>query len=126
MIASVSRQVDQVGLDACVVVAGGIGYRGHTTPATLATVRTGAPATRATSMMVREGSMTRFGFAEAEERDVFELLQTVSGAGPRLALAMLAAHTPDDLRRAVAAEDIKALTMVPGIGQKGARRILLE
>ncbi|HLS61926.1 MAG TPA: Holliday junction branch migration protein RuvA [Ruania sp.] len=126
MIASVSGQVDQVGLDACVVVAGGIGYRVHTTPATLATVRTGAQATLATSMVVREDSMTLFGFAEAEERDVFELLQTVSGVGPRLALAMLAVHTPDDLRRAVAAEDIKALTMVPGIGQKGARRILLE
>src|SRR5690625_314775 len=122
MIASVSGQVDQVGLDACVVVAGGIGYRVHTTPATLATVRTGAQATLATSMVVREDSMTLFGFAEAEERDVFELLQTVSGVGPRLALAMLAVHTPDDLRRAVAAEDIKALTMVPGIGQKGARR----
>src|SRR5699024_6015819 len=80
----------------------------------------------ATSLVVREDSLTLFGFAEAEERDVFELLQTVSGVGPRLALAMLAVHTPDDLRRAVAAEDIKALTMVPGIGQKGARRILLE
>jgi len=126
MIASVSGQVEHVGLDACVVVAGGIGYRVHTTPATLATVRTGAQATLATSMVVREDSMTLFGFAEAEERDVFELLQTVSGVGPRLALAMLAVHTPDDLRRAVAGEDIKALTMVPGIGQKGARRILLE
>ncbi len=126
MIASVSGQVEHVGLDACVVVAGGIGYRVHTTPATLATVRTGTQATLATSMVVREDSMTLFGFAEAEERDVFELLQTVSGVGPRLALAMLAVHTPDDLRRAVAAEDVKALTMVPGIGQKGAKRILLE
>ncbi|WP_022916222.1 Holliday junction branch migration protein RuvA [Ruania albidiflava] len=126
MIASVSGQVEHVGLDACVVVAGGIGYRVHTTPATLAAVRTGAQATLATSMVVREDSMTLFGFAEAEERDVFELLQTVSGVGPRLALAMLAVHTPDDLRRAVAGEDVKALTMVPGIGQKGARRILLE
>lgn len=126
MIASVSGEVEHVGLDACVVVAGGLGYRVHTTPATLATVRTGRKATLATSLVVREDSMTLFGFADAEERDVFELLQTVSGVGPRLALAMLAVHTPDDLRRAVATEDVKALTMVPGIGQKGAKRILLE
>lgn len=126
MIASVTGQVEQVGLDACVVVAGGLGYRVHTTPATLATVRTGTSATLATSLVVREDSMTLFGFAQAEERDVFELLQTVSGVGPRLALAMLAVHTPDDLRRAVATEDVKTMTMVPGIGQKGARRIILE
>ena len=126
MIASVTGQVEHVGLDACVVVAGGLGYRVHTTPATLATVRTGVSATLATSLVVREDSMTLFGFADAEERDVFELLQTVSGVGPRLALAMLAVHTPDDLRRAVAAEDVKTMTMVPGIGQKGARRIILE
>lgn len=126
MIASVTGQVEHVGLDACVVVAGGLGYRVHTTPATLATVRTGSSATLATSLVVREDSMTLFGFAQAEERDVFELLQTVSGVGPRLALAMLAVHTPDDLRRAVATEDVKTMTMVPGIGQKGARRIILE
>ncbi len=108
------------------MVAGGLGYRVHTTPATLASVRTGTSATLATSLVVREDSMTLFGFAQAEERDVFELLQTVSGVGPRLALAMLAVHTPDDLRRAVASEDVKAMTMVPGIGQKGARRIILE
>lgn len=126
MIASVTGRVEHVGLDACVVVAAGLGYRVHTTPATLATVRTGAETTLATSLVVREDSMTLFGFAQAEERDVFELLQTVSGVGPRLALAMLAVHTPDDLRRAVAAEDVKAMTMVPGIGQKGARRIILE
>src|SRR5699024_5090816 len=79
-----------------------------------------------TSMVVREDSLTLFGFADPHERDVFELLQTISGVGPRLALAMLAVHTPDDLRAAVAAEDVKALTKVPGIGQKGARRIILE
>lgn len=126
MIASVTGHVEHVGLDACVVVAGGLGYRVHTTPATLATVRTGSETTLATSLVVREDAMTLFGFAQAEERDVFELLQTVSGVGPRLALAMLAVHTPEDLRRAVATEDVKAMTMVPGIGQKGARRIILE
>ncbi len=76
--------------------------------------------------MVREDSLTLFGFADADERDTFEAVQTVSGIGPRLALAMLAVHTPDGLRRAVATQDLTALTKVPGIGRKGAQRIVLE
>jgi Holliday junction DNA helicase RuvA len=80
----------------------------------------------ATSLVVREDSLTLFGFGTDDERNVFELLQTASGIGPRLALAMLAVHSPDALRRAVAAEDLKALTMVPGVGNKGAQRIVLE
>jgi Holliday junction DNA helicase RuvA len=76
--------------------------------------------------VVREDALTLFGFAADDERDVFELLQTASGVGPRLALAMLAVFTPDALRRAVAAEDVTALTRVPGIGRKGAQRIVLE
>ena len=73
-----------------------------------------------------EDSLTLFGFGTDDERNVFELLQTASGIGPRLALAMLAVHSPDALRRFVAAEDVKALTMVPGVGNKGAQRIILE
>jgi Holliday junction DNA helicase RuvA len=96
------------------------------TPDTLATLKPGEPAKVATSLVVREDSLTLFGFATDDERNVFELLQTASGVGPRLALAMLAVHSPDALRRAVAAEDLKALTMVPGIGTKGAQRIILE
>ena len=76
--------------------------------------------------MVREDSLTLYGFASDDERNVFELLQTASGVGPRLALAMLAVHAPDALRRAVSTEDLTALTMVPGIGKKGAQRIVLE
>lgn len=126
MIASVRGCVDHVGLDACVVEVGGLGYRVLATPATLATLRAGAQTNLATSLVVREDSLTLFGFAERDERDIFEKLQIVSGVGPRLALAMLAVHTPDGLRRAVAGEDIKALTRVPGIGEKGAKRIVLE
>jgi Holliday junction DNA helicase RuvA len=92
----------------------------------LAGLKSGKPAQVATSLVVREDSLTLFGFATDDERNVFELLQTASGVGPRLALAMLAVHTPDALRRAVSAEDLRALTMVPGIGQKGAQRIVLE
>lgn len=126
MIAAVRGPVRHVGLDACIVEAGGLGYRVHTTPATLATLRQGTEADLATALVVREDSMTLFGFSTAEERDIFELLQTVSGVGPRLALAMLAVHSPEGLRAALAAEDVKALRKVPGVGDKGARRMIVE
>ena len=86
----------------------------------------GEDAQLATSLVVREDSLTLYGFADEDERTVFELLQTASGVGPRLAQAMLAVHTPDDLRRAVATDDLVALTRVPGVGRKGAQRIVLE
>ncbi|WP_020573684.1 Holliday junction branch migration protein RuvA [Actinopolymorpha alba] len=126
MIAFVRGQIASVGLDAAVVDVGGIGIEVRATPATLAELRAGAPATLATSLVVREDSLTLYGFADEDERVVFELLQTASGVGPRLAQAMLAVHRPDDLRRAVATEDLVALTKVPGIGRKGAQRIVLE
>jgi holliday junction DNA helicase RuvA len=75
---------------------------------------------------VREDSLSLYGFASTDERDVFELLQTASGVGPKLAQAMLAVHDPDALRRAVWTEDLATLTAVPGIGRKGAQRIVLE
>lgn len=126
MIASVRGTVLAVRLDAAVVEVGGTGYLVQATPATLAGLRVGHEATLHTTMVVREDSLTLFGFADDDEREVFEVLQTVSGVGPRLALAMLAVHSPDGLRRAVAAEDLAALKRVPGIGHKGAQRIVLE
>jgi Holliday junction DNA helicase RuvA len=126
VIASVRGRVSAVRLDSAVVEVGGVGMLVHATPATLAGLRTGESAELTTSLVVREESLTLFGFADADEREVFEALQTVSGIGPRLALAMLAVHTPDGLRRAVATEDLTALTKVPGIGRKGAQRIVLE
>lgn len=126
MIASLTGTVAHVGLDRAVVDVGGVGYLVHATPTTLAALRVGERAGVATSMVVREDSMTLYGFGDPDERDVFEVVQTVSGVGPRLALAMLAVHTPDALRRAVAGEDLAALTRVPGIGRKGAQRIVLE
>src|SRR5579864_7146467 len=96
------------------------------TPGTLATLRPGEPAQVATSLVVREDALTLYGFGSDDERNTFELLQTASGIGPRLALAMLATFSPDGLRRAVAAADVTALTRVPGIGRKGAQRIVLE
>ncbi|MDM7831272.1 Holliday junction branch migration protein RuvA [Cellulomonas edaphi] len=126
MIASVHGTVQKVRLDAAVIEVGGVGMLVQATPATLAGLRVGASATLHTSLVVREDSLTLFGFADDDEREVFEIVQTVSGVGPRLALAMLAVHTPDGLRRAVVDEDLKALERVPGIGRKGAQRIVLE
>ena len=126
MIAHLNGTVAAVTPDGVVIDVGGVGLRVQCTPDTLATLRPGAPGRVATSLVVREDSLTLFGFATDDERNVFELLQTASGIGPRLALAMLAVHSPDALRRAVAAEDLKMLTMVPGVGNKGAQRIILE
>ena len=105
---------------------GGVGLELQCTPDTLAGLRTGAEATLPTSMVVREDSLTLFGFADDDEKQMFELVQTASGVGPKLAQAMLAVHRPEALRRAVASDDVKTLTTVPGIGQKGAQRIILE
>ena len=126
MIAHLNGTVAGVGLDGAVIEVGGVGLRVQCTPDTLAALKPGEPARVATSLVVREDSLTLFGFASDDERNVFELLQTASGIGPRLALAMLAVHSPDALRKALANEDLKALTMVPGIGNKGAQRIILE
>ena len=126
MIASVRGRVLDLRLDGVVVEVGGVGLLAHATPATLAGLRVGQEAALATSLVVREDALTLFGFADADEREVFETVQTVSGVGPRLALAMLAVHSPDALRRAVATEDLVALQRVPGIGKKGAQRIVLE
>ena len=126
MIAHVRGTVAAVAPDGAVIEVGGVGMRVQCTPGTLATLRPGEPAQVATSLVVREDSLTLYGFVSDDERNVFELLQTASGVGPRLALAMLAVHSPDALRRAVATEDLGALIMVPGIGRKGAQRIVLE
>ncbi len=126
MISHLEGIVCAIAPEGAVVEVGGVGLLIQCTPATLATLRTGERARVATSLVVREDALTLYGFAADDERDVFELVQTASGVGPRLALAMLAVFTPDALRRAVAAEDLTALTRVPGIGRKGAQRIVLE
>jgi len=126
VIAHLDGTVSSVAPDGAVIDVGGVGLLVQCTPGTLARLRTGERARVATSLVVREDALTLYGFAAEDERNTFELLQTASGVGPRLALAMLAVFTPDALRRAVAAEDLAALTTVPGIGRKGAQRIVLE
>jgi Holliday junction DNA helicase RuvA len=126
VIAFVRGAVAEVTLNSAVLEVGGIGLELMCTPNTLATLRTGQVATLPTSMVVREDSLTLFGFVDDDEKQVFELVQTASGVGPKLAQAMLAVLTPDAVRRAVAGDDVRTLTAVPGIGQKGAQRIILE
>jgi Holliday junction DNA helicase RuvA len=126
MIAFVRGTVASVGLTSAVIEVGGVGLEVQCTPDTLADLRRGVDATLPTSMVVREDSLTLFGFADEDEKQMFELVQTASGVGPKLAQAMLAVHSPESIRRAVASDDVKTLTSVPGIGQKGAQRIILE
>ena len=126
MISSVRGTVASIGLDHAVVEVGGVGLAVQATPHTLATLRRGDEAALSTALVVREDSLTLFGFADTAARDLFWLLQTVSGIGPRLALATLAVLEPAQLRHALADGNITTLTQVPGIGRKGAERLIIE
>lgn len=126
MISTVRGAISAIGSDYVVVEVGGVGLLVHVTPNALRNLHLGAQAHLATSLVVREESLTLFGFHDDEERSLFELLQTASGVGPKVAQAMLAIHSVHALRVAIASEDFKTLEMVPGIGRKGAQRICLE
>jgi Holliday junction DNA helicase RuvA len=126
MISSVRGEVLEVALDHAVIEAAGIGYRVNATPSTLATLRQGTEARLVTAMIVREDSMTLYGFPDSDTRDLFLTLLSVSGVGPRLAMATLAVHDAAALRQALADGDVAALTRVPGIGTRGAERMVLE
>jgi holliday junction DNA helicase RuvA len=126
MIASVRGTVAALAPDGAVVEVGGIGLSLSCSPGTLARLRIGEPARLATSLVVREDSLTLYGFSDDDERSLFELLQTANGVGPKLAQTMLAVHPPRELRRAIATSDFASLTQVPGIGRKGAERIVIE
>jgi Holliday junction DNA helicase RuvA len=126
MIASVRGEVLDIALDHVVIEAAGVGYKVMATPSTLATLRRGSEARLITAMIVREDSMTLYGFAEADARDLFLTLLGVSGVGPKIALATLAVYDAHSLRVALADGDVNALTRVPGIGKRGAERLVLE
>lgn len=126
MIAQLRGTVEDIGLDSVTMLVGGIGWRVLVTPATAQALARGEDVTLHTSLVVREESLTLFGFRTGDERDVFERLQTVSGIGPRIALAALSVLGPDDLRRAVSRSDLAALQTIPGVGRKSAQRMVLE
>jgi Holliday junction DNA helicase RuvA len=126
MIAHVRGPVAAVTLTSAVIDVGGVGMQVMCTPGTIASLRIGQEVQLSTSMVVREDSLTIFGFASTDERDMFELVQTASGVGPKVAQAMLAVLDPDRLRQAIGQGDLATLTSVPGIGRKGAERIVVE
>lgn len=126
MIASVRGTVTAVTLDHAVIEVGGVGLAVRATPSTLAGLRRGEQARLATTLVVREDSLTLFGFASDAAKELFELVQSVSGVGPKIALALIAVLEPDELRRALASGDYATLTRAPGIGRKGAERLVLE
>ncbi|OBK85647.1 Holliday junction branch migration protein RuvA [Mycobacterium sp. 1165178.9] len=126
MIASVRGEILEVALDHVVIEAAGVGYRVNATPSTLSTLRTGTEARLITAMIVREDSMTLYGFTDTDTRDLFMTLLSVSGVGPRLAMATLAVHDAGALRQALHDGDVTALTRVPGIGKRSAERMVLE
>ena len=126
MIASVNGRVAAVSPDGAVIEVGGVGLAVQCTPGTIARLQVGETARLSTSLVVREDSLTLYGFADDDERSLFELLQTANGVGPRLAQAVLAIHPPREVRRAVSMADVKSLMQVPGIGKKGAERLILE
>jgi len=126
MIASVRGVVAAINPDSAVIEVGGVGLQVQCAPGTLAGLKAGVEARLATSMVVREDSLTLYGFADDDEKQLFELLQTASGVGPRLAQAVLAVHAPDVVRRAIVGADLATLTQVPGIGKKGAEKMVVE
>ena len=126
MIASIRGEVLDIALDHVVIEAAGVGYKLMATPATLATLRRGSEARLITAMIVREDSQTLYGFPDADARNLFLTLLGVSGVGPKIALATLAVYDAPALRQALVDGDVTALTRVPGIGKRGAERLVLE
>lgn len=126
MIASLRGQVAAIGLEHAIIDVGGVGLAVRTVPSMLATLRVGEQADLATTLVVREDSLTLFGFTSTAAKELFELVQSVSGVGPKIALALLAVFEPDELRTALSTGDAKALTRTPGIGKKSADRLILE
>jgi Holliday junction DNA helicase RuvA len=126
MIASIQGIVTGKLADALVVTVQGIGYLVHTNDATLTKSREGDEILLHTTLVVREDSLTLYGFRTSAEKEIFEIITTVSGVGPRLGLAILSTMSADNLRNAIASERDELLTRVPGIGKKTAKKIVFE
>lgn len=126
MIAHLTGTVRHLTTEKVVLEVGGVGYSISITPRTSTHIVMGSEISLSTTLIVREDSMTLFGFLDARDRDIYETLQSVTGIGPKVALAITGALTPDELARAISLEDIAAIEKVPGIGRKGAQRLILE
>lgn len=126
MISHLTGTVRHLTTEKVVLEVGGVGYSISITPRTSTHIVMGSEISLSTTLIVREDSMTLFGFLDARDRDIYETLQSVTGIGPKVALAITGALTPDELARAISLEDIAAIEKVPGIGRKGAQRLILE
>lgn len=126
MISFISGTVRAIHIDYVTVEVGGVGLKVLVNATTSSNVTMGVQIHLFTTLVVREDSLTLFGFLSDEERSLFELVQTVSGIGPKVALSILGSLSPHDLSRAIATEDVSAIEQVPGIGRKGAQRMILE
>ncbi|MDU2585701.1 MAG: Holliday junction branch migration protein RuvA [Corynebacterium sp.] len=126
MIAALRGEVTHIGLDHGVIDCAGVGYKFLATPKTLGTLRRGEQATVLTNLVVKEDSLTLYGFSADEDREMFQVLQSVSGLGPKLALAALSVMGAGELAAAIGAEDVKALQSIPGVGKRMAQRLALE
>ncbi len=126
MISTLTGTIRSLAIDKVVIEVGGVGFTLLINPQTSSGISLGAQTTMHTSLVVREDSLTLFGFLSEEVKNLFELVQTVSGVGPKVALSIMGALTPEDLARAISQEDISAIERVPGIGKKGAQRMILE
>jgi len=126
MISLLTGTIRSIATDRVVVEVGGFGLSVVVTPRTGAQLTLGSQLQLFTSLVVREDSLTLFGFVTEEARTLFELVQTVSGIGPKVAMSIVGAMSPTDLARAIAQEEIATIEKVPGIGRKGAQRLILE
>ncbi|HIW46747.1 MAG TPA: Holliday junction branch migration protein RuvA [Candidatus Yaniella excrementigallinarum] len=126
MISSLTGEIQEVAVDSAVIAVGGVGYLFAASPNTVSALRIGQETTVQTLLLIRDDNPVLYGFGTADEREIFEIMMTVSGIGPRIALAVLSIFEPDQVRRHISEQDDKAFTQVPGIGPKSARRIILE
>jgi Holliday junction DNA helicase RuvA len=126
MISLINGVVRSIGSDKAIIEVGGVGLAVLVTTQTGSQLNVGVPVQLFTTLIVREDALTLFGFLDEESRSTFELVQTVTGIGPKVALAIMGSHSPQTLAAAIAQEDISAIEKVPGIGRKGAQRLILE
>lgn len=126
MISLVNGVVRSISLDKVIVEVGGVGLSLAVTQKTSAQLNIGVQIQLFTTLVVREDALTLYGFLEDGDRALFELVQTVSGIGPKVALSIVSALSPSQLAIAISQEDISAIEKVPGIGRKGAQRLILE
>lgn len=126
MIATLTGTISAITTSSVVIDVNGVGYLIHITPRSSAGLVAGNRVSLFTQLVVREDSMTLYGFESLQAKEVFELLQSVSGIGPKVALSALSIYDPQELFSAITTENASAIERIPGLGKKGAQRVILE